>query len=334
MHKIIPFLAIASIASISLPARASVDIPVDFADRGIRFPLSAKGATINIKTAKINGIVLSDRSCVVYTQLQNSIYLKTLSPCLRLSGSPDRNPVLRVFTSDSAILKFNICSQCSGSKDLNIIQSKPSEPIAIASKPIKSSKQVLKILPPAPPVEDSPVATPSIPAVSVLPLPSPRSTPFQLLAPLKTINNVDSKRVDEAPKSVKRRNRIKAVKNPVISPIPARQAISIAPSQPTFSSSSPIVEVKTTPSSTRRLKSSAFKLSANQAQAKALLEGLNRSRLAKGSDRIAFQSRRWMLVQDTIYFLKKGNTLPDAIKKSRAPEALIKKLLRLGGISA
>jgi hypothetical protein len=316
MHKIISLLTATAIVVAPSSAIASVDIPIDFADRGISFPVSRKGATINIKTAKINSIVLSDRSCVVYTQLQNSIYVKALSPCLKLSNNPDHNPVLRVFTEDNLILKFNVCAGCSGAKDLNIVQSKPLEPIAKAPVSLRrnSSSDVLVV-----PTQSFP---PPSPVTSTVPLPPPVELPSKAFPLLKPIDSFAPQPVLSSSlptQSIKKKKRKTPEAPNIVSPL-------------VIPSSTPIPAKKTLAPIPPKL-SPLFKLSLNQEQAKALLKGLNKSRVSKGKDRIIFRSKNWMIIQDTIYLLKKGLPLSAAVQKSRASTSLVNKLLSLGGFS-
>jgi len=209
-------------ASACLPAFAgTAEVPLSYAERGLPFPVSKKGATINIAVDKITDIAISDKSCVVYSQIQNSIYVKALSPCLKFDGVsvPDRNPILRAWLG-SKILEFQICSGCKGSKNITVVADKRVEPIrrklsfraSEGSLPVPSLPKTkpVAIAPPPPEVDptnliqqvtSSPASQDSIP-VSV-------GQPFPLLKPLPQVDSFPVEQSKLLRRKVKRSRKLR-----------------------------------------------------------------------------------------------------------------------------
>lgn len=363
-HILLPI----AIVGATFPAIAATsDVPITYAVKGLPFPVTKKGATINITTGKITDVAISDKSCVVYSQIQNSIYVKALSPCLRFDGVgvPDRNPTLRVWV-DSKILEFHVRTGASGSRNINVVADRAPEPFR---KPLDLSKASILPIPSIPKISKVEVSPPP-PNVSTELVQSSQqsmdaapdlSGPVPLLKPIPQTFNPQ-----EVQKSVKN-IRKKKKRSPRIT-LPRAQSIKETPSiasQAEQDNLSPaaralaeinvfplngkkeVIEETLKPAKSPVAKkanwkkpvltskgSSSFKLALNQSQAKALLKGLNISRLKKGEGRIAYRSSSWMKIQDTIYFLKVGNPLDIAIKKSRASKDLVEKLLVIGGSGA
>lgn len=372
MRKSLSVLFVPLVAGFSFPAIAATsDVPISYAERGLPFPVSRKGATINITTGKISDIAISDKSCVVYSQIQNSIYVRALDPCLRFEGvgSPDRNPILRTWV-DSKILEFRICSGCSGGKNITIVPDRSLPPIGKALKSdsilavpkIPKTPKVIAIAPPPPQIDPTAMVQESPPT----PIEQGQiSPPFPLLKPIPQITEPPVEIPKLKQKKIKKR-RTEAIVEPLV---PKDEVKSIEPETPQdlLSPSQRAIadlnldrkadqpsqaekieeEIKPVPTKkeiVRTIKKRAivkfppkvksqktFKLALNQSQAKALLKGLNIARLKKGEGHIAYRSRAWMTVQDAIYYLKAGNSLDLAIKKSRASKPLVEKLMELGG---
>lgn len=360
-HILLPI----AIVGATFPAIAATsDVPITYAEKGLPFPVTKKGATINITTGKITDVAISDKSCVVYSQIQNSIYVKALSPCLRFDGVgvPDRNPTLRVWV-DSKILEFNIRTGASGSRNINVVADRAPEPFRkpvdlskTSILPIPSIPKVSRIEATPPPPQNDPTELIQQP-VDVTPAQN-LSGSVPLLKPIPQTFNLQE--VKKAVKSTRKRKK----RSPKIT-LPESQLIKDKPSIAEQDKLSPseraLSEISVTPSEKKKeivkevskpLKSPAakkakwkkpvltsrgspsFKLALNQSQAKALLKGLNISRLKKGEGRIAYRSSSWMKIQDTIYFLKVGNSLDIAIRKSKASKGLVEKLLVIGGLGA
>lgn len=346
MKTLFPILLVPFVAGVSISAIAATsDVPISFAERGLPLPISRKGTTINVTTGKISHIAISDKSCVVYTQIQNSIYLKSINPCLKFDGVfPDTNPTLRAWV-DSKILEFRICSRCSGARNINIVGDRTLEPIVTkVSKrktiPVPALAPISKVpteIPAPPPQENPSVVSEVPPLVQEEPSPTPK---YKLLKPIPQVVVPISKEVKPTRKKANKvRIKIeqKAPQQDNLSP--SQRALMELGSQPKTDSLSKeeskqedkaeIFKVPETPKLEPKTKT--FKLALGQSQAKALLKGLNIARIQKGKDRVAYRSQDWMVVQDVIYFLKINKPLDVAIKKARASKPLIERLLRIGG---
>lgn len=323
MRKIIPTILSALLIAAPIPVLAfgQNDVPSDMAERGMALSVSPEGCVVNVTTGSITAIALSDRSRFVYTQVQNSVYIKPIQhqQFEGIVSMHDGSTTLRIWVGNK-ILRFKVRYVSSGSRDINII-----EKTQFVSVP-KPQKQTF--LPP--PVLSAPIPTqntvplPSPPAVKLPEQPIYTSQPVPLLKPVATLTPEIQKTTEEIkpgkqpkPKKVKKPKRIKAKK---IKPQPDVVAEPIATPMPQPTPTAIAIE----PAPKKVELVTPQKLSVS------LLKGLNAARIQK---KVAYQSRTWNQVQNVIIRLRRGTALDKAIAQSGVKKSLVQQFLKLGGVS-
>jgi hypothetical protein len=304
------FSTILSVALLGIPVSAIAfgqsDIPFDMAERGMSLAVSPEGCVVNVTTAQITAIALTDRSRFVYTQVGNSVYIKPIQrqDFEGVVSMRDGSTTLRIWTGNK-ILRFKIRYASSGSKDINIVEGVRTEFAALPKAPKRT-------IPPLAPAPTAPIATEQ--PVSTQPI---VAKTFPLLSP---VAETTAQATPEAPP------KLKPPKKPPTPPkkvkhLPSKKLKTIALLKPP-------IKVDPVPS-----KPSSFptQLSKVTHPAIALLKGLNAARIHKT---IKYQSVDWRRVQDAILMLRQGKTLDVAVSRSGASKKLVDKLLKLGGADA
>jgi hypothetical protein len=316
MRKLISAMLSAILISAPLPSLAfgQNDVPMDIAERGMPLVVSPEGCVVNVTTGTITAIALSDRSSFVYSQVQNSVYIKPIQrqQFEGVVSMHDGSTTLRIWVGNK-ILRFKVRYASSGSRDVNII-----EKTQFVSLPVPQRKVSL---PPAPILSASvPVPSPS-PTFYKPTAPLFTSDTVPLLKPVATLSTATQTPTQEIkleeepkPKIVKKPKRIKVKKVK-----PQNKMVAIAPP--------PII----TPVKTAIvIPQKKVIVLTPQKLSISLLKGLNAARIQK---KVAYQSRTWNQVQDVIFNLRKGTPLDIAISKSGAKKILIQQFLKMGGFS-
>ncbi len=351
--------AVVLLGSAPLPvalAFGSRDVPLNFAQRGVDVKVTPEGCSIDFGSESIAAITISDRRQILVRKMGNSsVYLQRIKRqnIEGMLGMPDGTAVLRVWTISGKRLSFRLTLGNSGGKDISIVPATAN----YAARPIRPA------LPPpisfAPkvyqPVSPLPVPTSAPAPASVTLMPS--SNPYPLLAPVPVSFNQPSV-ADTLFRKSARRNKKDALKltkkvterktdiekpiNPLTLPsepsfvIPSSPFSEVKPPEPLWQSKS---QAKSTEPAQPQMKVAAvqkvrpYSLALNQAQAGAILKGLNTARLKKGKEKIAFLSPAWNKTQGVIRILKRGKPLDTAITKTRSDRALIERLMKEGGLA-
>ncbi|MGL5719610.1 MAG: hypothetical protein ACRCYP_02265 [Alphaproteobacteria bacterium] len=323
MRKFITTILFSLFVATPIPALAfgQNDVSFDIAERGMTLAVSPEGAVVNVTTGSISAIALSDRSNFVYSQVQNSVYIKPIQrqQFEGVVSMKDGSTTLRIWVGNK-ILRFKVRYVSSGSRDINIVER--SQFVALP-KPVKQAYIPKTSIYTAP-------TQPRIPSV----LPSPPSVPFSsenipLLKPVATVQpdnltliipRYDKGKVStessveitkpKKQKKVKKAKRLKRKELIEVSPTSTPQLIVT----PVLTAIAPTPK-KIVPITPQLLSGS-------------LLKGLNAARINK---KVAYRSKTWNQVQDVILNLRKGTELDVAIARSRANKTVIYRFLKLGG---
>jgi hypothetical protein len=314
------FSAILSAALIGSPISAIAfgqsDVPFNIAERGMSLVVSPEGCVVNVTTAQITAIAMTDRSSFVYTQVGNSVYIKPIQrqQFEGVVSMGDGSTTLRIWAGNK-ILRFKIRYASSGAKDINIVEGIRTEFAALPSKPKVAFR------PPAPPIPapspqpiipvtsaptfvSEPVVSQSFPLLTPVSAPTPQATPESPPSEPKPL---------VAPKKIKK---AKKVKRSIES---ANKTIALV--TPPVKESKPQPTISPAPARALKVKHPAI----------ALLKGLNAARLNKT---IRYQSSDWRRVQDAIFMLRQGKSLDVAVMRSRVNKKLVEKLMKMGGADA
>lgn len=319
MRKIIPTILSAFLIAAPIPVLAfgQNDVPSDMAERGMALAVSPEGCVVNVTTGSITAIALSDRSRFVYTQVQNSVYIKPIQhqQFEGIVSMHDGSTTLRIWVGNK-ILRFKVRYVSSGARDLNII-----EKTQFASLPKPPQKQAY--LPPAP-VLSAPIPTqtsaptPSNPIVNKPELPTYTAEPVPLLKPVATFTPEIQKSTEEIkPENQPKPKKPKRIKDKKVKP--QVEAVVIAPAQ---APAPKVIAIALPPKPVVPLTPQKLSVS--------LLKGLNAARIQK---KVAYQSRTWNQVQNVIISLRRGTALDTAIARSGVKKSLIQQYLKLGGAS-
>jgi hypothetical protein len=306
------FSTILSVALLSIPVSAIAfgqsDVPFDMAERGMSLTVSPEGCVVNVTTAQITAIAMTDRSRFVYTQVGNSVYIKPIQrqEFEGVVSMGDGSTTLRIWTGNK-ILRFKIRYASSGSKDINIVEgirtqvvALPKTPkIAILPSPPTPSSEPITPVATEPTVVAQPVAVQTFPLLSPIPQPILQAMP-EALHKTPPPPKLAQKKFKRLP--TKHPKKIALVKPPV-------------KADPVKTETSPL------PSQQSKVKHPAI----------ALLKGLNAARINKT---VKYQSTDWRRVQDAIMMLRQGKSLDVAVIRSGASKKLVDKLLKLGGADA
>ncbi len=351
--------AVVLLGSTPLPgahAFGSRDVPLNFAQRGVEVKVTPEGCSIDFGSESIAAITISDRRQILVRKMGNSsVYLQRIKRqnIEGMLGMPDGTAVLRVWTISGKRLMFRLTLGTSGGKDISIVPATANyaaRPVRPAlPPPISFAPKVYQPVNPLPAPTSAPASAPSTLMQS--------SNPFPLLAPLPVTFNQPLAADTPFRKPAKRNKKdgLKLTKKVTERKPDIEQPINpLAPStEPKFASPpNPFPEVKppdpllqsrsqvvlTEPAQPKMQAAAAqnrrsFSLALNQAQAGAILKGLNTARLKKGKEKIAFLSPTWNKTQGVIRILKRGKPLDAAISKTRSNRALIERLMKEGGFA-
>jgi hypothetical protein len=344
--RMFPFLAAtcvcgSAIACLSPAIAGSVrEIPLDFAQKGVSIGVTPKGVSIDLGSESVGSMIITDRRDILIKRIGNSVYLQRIShqQIDGMIGSGDGTSVLRIWTTSGKRLIFNLRLSTGGSTDISLTSSSSpplSDPKPLAVKSLKGIKRK-KILPDSfKPLDDSPY--PFVDPIST------NITPIDLKqAPIEK----KEKALPVALKSDRTRlisseiSTSKTSRKPKSDSFPILRTIQETPSQRALrdinqAPSDVLPEDKSTKFYNKQDVPSfkAYRPIKTQAQAKALIYGLNLARFAKGSDRIPFGSPTWNGIQSVVAHIKRGTSLELAIKRTRVDGKLIDRLLKDGGFA-
>jgi hypothetical protein len=325
MRKLIPAILSAVLISTPLTSLAfgQNDIPMDIAERGMALVVSPEGCVVNVTTGTITAIALSDRSSFVYSQVQNSVYIKPIQrqQFEGVVSMHDGSTTLRIWVGNK-ILRFKVRYASSGSKDLNIVEktsfvSLPKQqkqaylpPLTVLSAPVPKKKTLS--LPPAPAESSNHLQTSTYTSEAF-----PLLKPVAVITPEKQSSFKDIK-IDEPekPKIIKEKTRNKSKRNKS-----KKSLVTVVPEASAISVSKPTAIALVAPSQIISLTPQNLSVS--------LLKGLNAARIHK---KVAYQSRTWNQVQSVIIGLRRGIALDIAIARSGAKKAIVYQFLKMGGV--
>jgi hypothetical protein len=329
--RFLPVLSVLLLLSTTPSAFAfgSRDVPIDFAQRGVDVKVTPEGVSIDLGSESIMTITISDRRQILVRKMgSNSVYLQRIQHqnIEGMLGMPDGSAVLRVWTLSGKRLSFRLTVGNSGGKDITIVPA-----TTFASRPLR--QPLPRRIAVAGRQDSAPVYRP-------IPKPVAASgKPYRLLTPASFERPISSPLETQKKKETVS---VPLVKFPQKEPKPEKIEIAQTADSPP---ASPYSEVKPTVSeitppapavaipkiaTAGKLKPYAPRL--NQAQAIALLKGLNASKYKKGTQKIVFRSPLWNKTQSVIRLLRSGKSLDAAIKKTGSNPAVIQKLMEVGGV--
>jgi hypothetical protein len=315
-------------------AFGSRDVPIDFAQRGVDVKVTPEGVSIDLGSESIMTITISDRRQILVRKMgTSSVYLQRIQHqnIEGMLGMPDGSAVLRVWTLSGKRLSFRLTVGNSGGKDITIVPattfaSRPLRqplPRRIAVAGRQDSAPVYRPIP-------KPVAASDKPYRLLTPasFERPISSPLETQKKKETVSVPLPESPDKKPKPDK--TEIIAQSGDIRSVIPLASPYSEV--NPTASEITPPAPAVAIPKIATAGKLKPYAPRLNQAQAIALLKGLNASKYKKGTQKIVFRSPLWNKTQSVIRLLRSGKSLDSAIKKTGSNPAVIQKLMEVGGV--